>query len=260
MRSLHRAVTSIDRGGTALPVPFLSWADRQVTIRRGEVSMIAGPPGAGKSSVALAIAVGSHVPTLYASADSHEATMALRTISLLTQTPQAEVEQHIATNPAWAAGVLRDHASHIKWMFDASPSLADLEDSISVYREVQGDNPELVVLDNAVDFTHETGSEWESLRSLMREIKWWARDTGAAFLVLHHTSEGYNGLPCPPRAALHGKIAQIPSLILTLGASEPGHLAVAPVKNRYGPADASGQMAIWMDYQPGTMTIKDAAT
>lgn len=219
--------------------------------------MIAGPPGSGKSSVALTIAVRSGVPTLYVSCDSHESTMALRTIAMVTKQPQADVEQQIISDPEWAAGVIRDHASHVKWMFDASPSLGDLEDELNVYRLVMGDNPVLVVIDNAVDITHESGDEFSSLRSLMREVKWWARDTNAAFLILHHTSESYRGEPCPPRSALHGKIAQIPSLIVTLSADQPGLMAMAPVKNRYGPADASGTTALWMDYHPSTMQIKD---
>jgi predicted ATP-dependent serine protease len=257
VRTLHRSVRTIDRGGTSLPVPFPSWADRGISIRRGEVSMIAGPPGAGKSSLALAIAVAAKVPTLYVSCDSHESTMALRTIAMLTRTSQNEVEQYMESDPDWAASVIRDHASHIKWMFDASPTLNDLEDEVNTYRLVMGDNPQLVVVDNAVDITHDSGDEFSSLRSLMREVKWWSRDTGAAFLILHHTSESYHGNPCPPRAALHGKIAQIPSLVLTLASEQPGLMAVGAVKNRYGPADASGQTAVWLDYHPSTMQLKD---
>lgn len=219
--------------------------------------MVAGPPGAGKSTVALAIALKSRVPTLYASMDSHESTMAIRALSMATGISQSEVENRMVSDPEWASALLKEHVGHIKWMFDASPTLKDLEDQINVYRELQGDNPSLIVVDNAVDVTHDSGDEFSSLRSLMREVKWWSRDTGAAFLILHHTSEGYEGYPCPPRAALHGKIAQVPSLIVTLSSSQPGLMAAAAVKNRYGPADATGKTAVWMDYAPETMMLKD---
>lgn len=219
--------------------------------------MVAGPPGAGKSTVALAIALKSRVPTLYASMDSHESTMAIRALSMATGISQSEVENRMVADPEWASALLKEHVGHIKWMFDASPTLKDLEDQINVYRELQGDNPSLIVVDNAVDVTHDSGDEFSSLRSLMREVKWWSRDTGAAFLILHHTSEGYEGYPCPPRAALHGKIAQVPSLIVTLSSSQPGLMAAAAVKNRYGPADATGKTAVWMDYAPETMMLKD---
>jgi hypothetical protein len=176
---------------------------------------------------------------------------------MVTGLPQAEVEERMVSEPEWASAMLKENVSHIRWMFDASPTLADLEDEINVYRELMGDNPSLVIVDNAVDVTHDSGDEFSSLRSLMREVKWWSRDTGAAFLILHHTSEGYEGYPCPPRASLHGKIAQVPSLIVTLSSSEPGLMAAAAVKNRYGPADATGKTALWMDYFPTNMQLKD---
>lgn len=257
MRALDRAIRSIDKQAMAIPMPFKSWTDAHISVRRGEVSMIAGPPGAGKSTVALAIALKSKVPTLYASMDSHESTMAIRSLAMITGFPQAEVEDQMTNNPEWASGILKEHAGHIKWMFDASPTLNDLEDEINVYRETMGDNPVLIVVDNAVDVTHDSGDEFSSLRSLMREVKWWARDTGAAFLILHHTSEQYDGQPCPPRAALHGKIAQVPSLVVTLSSNQTGMMAAAAVKNRYGPADATGRTAVWMEYLPTTMTLKD---
>lgn len=219
--------------------------------------MVAGPPGVGKSTLALAVAVLSGVPTLYASCDTHEATMALRTTAMVTGLSQLEVENRIQEDPSWAAQILASRASHITWMFDAAPSLADLADEVALYREIQGDNMRLLVVDNAIDITHDSGDEFGSLRSLMRELKWWARDTGAAVLVLHHTSESYQGNPCPPRASLHGKIAQIPSLILTLASPSDGLMAIAPVKNRYGPADPTGSTALWMEYNPATMQIKD---
>jgi hypothetical protein len=247
----------MDRGGAIIPAPFRSFADYQISIRRGEVTMLAGPPGAGKSTLALSIAVLAGVPTLYASMDTHEATMALRTTAMLTGLSQHEVETRIQADPTWASDVLSRQASHISWMFDASPSLSDLADEVALYREVNGDNMRLLVVDNAIDVLHEHGDEFGSLRSLMRELKWWARDTGAAVLVLHHTSEQYQGNPCPPRAALHGKIAQIPSLICTLASPNDGLMSVAPVKNRYGPADPSGSTALWLDYDPARMQIKD---
>ena len=219
--------------------------------------MILGTPRPGKYTAAFAIAIRSSLPTLHASAYSHESTIAIRSLAMVTGPPQIEVEERMVSEPEWATRMLRENVSHIRWMFDASPMLADLEDEINIYRELMGENPSLVVVDNAVDVTHESGDEFSSLRSLMREVKWWSRDTGAAFLILHHTSEGFEGYPCPPRASLHGKIAQVPSLVVTLSSSEPGLMAAAAVKNRYGPADATGKTALWMDYFPANMQLKD---
>jgi hypothetical protein len=62
--------------------------------------------------------------------------------------------------------------------------------------------------------------------------------------------------PCPPRKAIHGKVNQTPAMILTLGVA-PGHMPVAVVKNRYGPADQSGTTAQYLSFDPSRMTIKD---
>lgn len=257
MKTLHRALTASSSQSTALPLPFRTWADQHITVRRGEVTMIAGPPGVGKSSLALTIAVRSNVPTLYVSCDTHAATMGLRTVSLLTGIPQFEVEHRMSADPSWAAGVLREGAEHVRWAFDPAPSLQDLEDIISCYRTVMGEDAVLWVIDNAVDVTLDSGDEFAGLRSLMRELKWWARDMNAAALVLHHTSEAVESRPCPPRSAIHGKISQVPAVVLTLGAQE-GLMAVCPVKNRYGRADASGGSAVWMQFVPDSMTVRDA--
>jgi len=220
--------------------------------------MIAGPPGSGKSTLALAIAARAGVGTLYFSADTHPHTMSLRLLAMLTGRDQSSVETFLDADREWAADVLKQSAN-IRWCFDSAPSLRDIEEEILAYREVVGADPELIVIDNAIDVTHDSGDEWSSLRSLMRELKWWARDTEAAVLVLHHTSESANGDPCPPMRSLHGKVAQTPALILTIGTSDntTGFMGVAPVKNRYGPASPGGSNPIWLNYNPGSMFLAD---
>jgi len=257
VRLLSRAIKTASQGGATLPTVWSSLASQQVAFRTGEVSMVAGPPGAGKSTFALAIAVNANVPTLYISADTHSHTMSLRLLAMLTKLPQGEVEPMMDNDREWAAQMLKP-ADHIMWEFDSAPTLKDIEDAILAARERLGEDVRLIVLDNAVDVTLDGQDEWGGLRHLMRELKWWARETGAAVVVCHHTSEGVTGNPCPPRSSLHGKVAQTPSLILTVH-SQAGLLAVCPVKNRYGPADATGGTPIWLSYEPASMQVLDLA-
>jgi RecA-family ATPase len=255
MRLLSRAIKTASQGGATLPVVWQSLAAQQIAIRYGEVSMIAGPPGAGKSTLALSLAVRAKVPTLYISADTHSHTMSLRLLALLTGRQQQDVEPLMEADRDWAAQMLKP-ADHIMWEFDSSPTLKDIEDAVLASRERLGEDVRLIVLDNAVDVTMDSQDEWGGLRTLMKELKWWARETGAAVVVCHHTSEGVLGNPCPPQKALHGKVAQTPSLILTIH-NQVSTMGVCAVKNRYGPADATGGSPVWLSYEPASMQIND---
>jgi RecA-family ATPase len=181
--------------------------------------------------------------------------MSLRLLALLTGKPQSEVEPLMEMDRDWAAQMLKP-ADHIYWEFDSAPTLKDIEDAVLATRERLGEDVRLIVLDNAVDVTMDSQDEWGGLRTLMKELKWWARETGAAVVVCHHTSEGVLGNPCPPQKALHGKVAQTPSLILTVH-NQVSTLGVCAVKNRYGPADATGGTPVWLSYDPASMQILD---
>ncbi len=128
--------------------------------------MVAGPPGAGKSTFALSLAVHAKVPTLYISADTHSHTMSLRLLAMLTNRTQAEVEPMMESDREWAAQMLKP-ADHIMWEFDSAPALKDIEDAILAARERLGKDVELIVLDNAVDVTLDGQDEWGGLRTLM---------------------------------------------------------------------------------------------
>ena len=108
-----------------------------------------------------------------------------------------------------------------------------------------------------MDISMDGGEEFGNMRSALKELKYLARDTNAAILVLHHTQEGYVGDPCQPRSSLQGKVAQLPALILTVGQTGNGLLGVAAVKNRYGRADQSGKTPVWLQFNPEYMFIAD---
>jgi hypothetical protein len=215
--------------------------------------MVAAAPNAGKSMFALVYAIRAKVPTLFFSADTDTATVMIRVASALSGHGQVSVETNLQKNPRHYDSFLKD-MTHIQWVFDSSPSLDDIELEIKAYVEVFGVAPELIVIDNLMNVVAEHENEWAGLRQIMMELHDMARKTEACVMVLHHVSEQgeYGDTTTPPaRRAIHGKVSQLPSLILTLGYSPTeGTLRVAPVKNRFGPmyANADQHVALFVDY------------
>jgi predicted ATP-dependent serine protease len=257
VRTLARAVGSKDIGGEPLPHIFRTFEANKVVIRRAEISMIAGTPGAGKSTLALALALRSKVPTLYVSADTNAHTMAMRLLSMITGKPQSDAELLLNDDVAGSRKIINEASGHIFWSFESAPTLADIDQEVLAFEELWGCAPTLIVVDNLMDIANDGGEEFAGMRSTIKELKYLARDTNAAVLVLHHTKESYVGNPCQPRSALQGMVAQLPALICTVGTNAPGYIAVAPVKNRYGKADPSGDTAFWLQFNPEIMDVSD---
>ena len=257
MRTLARAVGSKDIGGEPIPHEFRSFEINKIVIRRAEVSMIAGTPGAGKSTLALAIALRAKVPTLYISADTNAHTMAMRLLSMITGPAQSVAEKALIESIEDSRRIINESSGHIFWSFESAPTLADLDMEVSAFEELWGCPPTLIVVDNLMDIAGDSGDEFGSMRSNIKELKYLARDTNAAVLILHHTKESYVGNPCQPRSALQGMVAQLPALICTVGSNAPGYIAVAAVKNRYGKADPSGDTSFWLTFNPEVMEVSD---
>jgi len=215
--------------------------------------MVAAAPNAGKSMFALIYAVKAKVPTLFFSADTDIATVMMRAASHLSGHSQLLVEGNLTSNRHYYDRHL-ESMSNIQFVFDSSPSLDDIELEIKAYVELYGVPPELIVVDNLMNVVAESDNEWAGLRAIMVDFHDMARKTEACVMVLHHVSEqteyGKTNFP-PHRRAIHGKVSQLPALILTLGFDPlDGTLKVAPVKNRFGPhtADGSDFATLFVNY------------
>lgn len=261
MLRLSRAWSGVTTKATPLPVVWRALENHQIKFRRGQVCMVAAAPNAGKSMFSLIYAIKAKVPTLFFSADTDTTTVMIRAASHLSQHKQLTVEKNITSRAShydeYLAGM-----NHIQWVFDSSPSLDDIELEIKAYVELYGVSPELIIVDNLMNVAAETDNEWAGLRAIMMEFHDMARKTQACVLVLHHVSEQseYGSPVMPPaRRAIHGKVSQLPAIILTLGYDPSnGMLRVAPVKNRFGPhtADARDFATLFVDF--GACQIGDA--
>ena len=263
MLNLNRAWRGSNINATPLPDVWKDLALKQIKFRRGQVCMVAAAPNAGKSMFALIYAVKAKVPTLFFSADTDTATVMMRAASHLSGHSQLLVEGNLTSNRHYYDKHL-DNMSNIQFVFDSSPSLDDIELEIKAYVELFGIPPELIVIDNLMNVVAESDNEWAGLRAIMVDFHDMARKTEACVMVLHHVSEQseYGKTTFPPaRRAIHGKVSQLPALILTLGFDPlDGTLKVAPVKNRFGPhtADGSDFATLFVNYSVCQISDADA--
>jgi len=259
METLQRGAVRTEAGGEPLPPAFKVFQHNNIVFRRSELSMIAGAPGAGKSSLALAIAVKLAVPTLYFSADTNSRTMAMRTLAMINGVTQIQAEYMLNTQKDTSSELLAN-ISHIFWSFDSTPTLKDIDEEVMAFETQWGTSPTLIVVDNLMDIAMDGYEEFGGMRQAMKELKYLARNTNAAVLILHHTQESVTGNPCQPRSAIQGKVSQVPAMVLTTAQEQVGddtYLAIAPVKNRYGKANKSGDYYMRLSFHPESMQITD---
>ena len=259
MKTLKRSIRKAEVGGEPLPPTFSSFEKAGIILRKAEVTLIAGLPGAGKSSIALHIAARLKHPTLYFSADTSAHTMAMRLISMSEKIPQSDSERMLKTDPDKSELILQEN-NHLFWCFESSPTLKDIDEEVSAFETIWGRSPTLIVIDNLMDIAMDGHEEFSGMRQAMKELKYLARDTNAAVLVLAHTKEGHDGYPCQPRSAIQGLVNQIPAMILTIGQALQGRdifLCAAPVKNRYGRANPNGSEYVSLNFDPVSMQLED---
>ena len=263
MLSLGRAWGGVSTRAVPLRNVWPSLKDKHIEFRRGQVCMVAAAPNVGKSMFALVYALQADVRTLFFSADTDTSTVMMRAASHLSGHSQITVESNLSTNSAWYNEKF-EKMKNIQWVFDSSPSLDDIEAEVKAYIELYGAAPELIVIDNLMNIAAETDNEWAGLRAIMMDLHDMARKTEACVLVLHHVSEQTEygqGMQPPPRRAIHGKVSQLPSLMLTMGYDPYNkELLVAAVKNRFGPhaADGSYFASLKVDYLHCQITDRDA--
>jgi KaiC/GvpD/RAD55 family RecA-like ATPase len=240
-----------------MPTVFQALANIGIHIRRSEVTMIAGQPGAGKSLAALWMAVGwaqEGLRGIYFSADSAELGQASRTLAMVMMNLSVkEAESLIEADDEWALEGLAK-ANSLYWSFEDDLSYENIDQEVQAFVELWGCDPDFIIVDNLTDVEGQAEDEGATQRRAMKALTQLARKTDSATIVLHHTSEDdrYKEMPCPPRKAIMFKVSAKPSLILTV-ADHGSRRPLACVKYRYGSSDKSGCTATWFRLDQETL-------
>lgn len=254
------------KGSAGDPLPQV-WEAFPTRFLRGQLGLISAAPGIGKSAFILTYALLAQVPTLYLSADSDPFTQLSRMVSILNgwtieKSSIAVREGDLGDAEAALEGL------PIRFNYNASPSLDQLELAMMSYEEVYGDYPSMVVIDNITNVQGIGGGEddpFSGLESMMDYLHDMARKTAAFVVGLHHVQGKYNDGNIPiPLSGIKGQIARVPEQVLTLHRlqSEFGSdkLNVSTVKNRGGRSDPSGLTFAELEFIGDSMTIRDFST
>lgn len=237
-----------------LPAPFKKFDKNQALFYRGALSVLAGPPGSGKTISALNIVNQLRVPTLYVSNDSTRYTIAKRAYSMLTGLDPGMSANIIEHSPELASETFH-HWNVVRFNFSSAPSVEEIMVNGEAFRELYGEYPHLTVVDILMNVDHEGVSEQNYWR-LMPALKEIASEQNTALLGVHHTSESAKFDWCPPKSSIMGKANQLPELIITQRILNE-RMLYAVVKNRNGPSDETGNTFFDMPVDAGRCQIDD---
>lgn len=260
MQSLSQSARRRASSGRLLPDISPVLTARGVRVRQGQVLMLAAQPNGGKSMFALWYAVTHNLPTLYISADTDAADTLYRALAMLTGDKVGDIEEayELGADEAYAPELQR--VSNIRFTFESTPTLEDIGLEVEAFEELWGRPPQVLVIDNLLNIVHgETSGNWGTMLEISSFLHDVARKSGAAVMVLHHTSEaeGKAAFP-PPRKAVIGKVSQLPEVILTTAlVPNEGVFRIACVKNRSGTHDPSGKSYAEMFAIPERMQLYD---
>lgn len=254
MRPITRITTHAAGESIDIPLAFLD--ELEVKLHTSDVVMIAGPPGAGKSTVGMRMALASPESSLYICADTSELVIRRRLTAMVTKMNQSEVDGRLHDRE-WLKDKLQP-AAHIQWAFPSNPSIDEIQEELESYLEVMGEYPKLIFIDNLMDVQGPSGgdNEWVGMKATMRELKHLARTINAVIVVLHHTSENATVITAPPMSSIQGKLSQLPAVSLTVRNDvDMQQMFIGAVKNRYGKSDPAGNHYALVPFNGAAMQL-----
>jgi len=249
MLNAARALSLNSESGKKLPdVPGLhDLYKKGLSLRHGQVIMIAGRSGSQKSGFALWLADELGQDTLYFSADMSAFTASSRLASKRAGLTTEEVEAAMVAKGENADAIFEAvKESRMQFSFGSPISWRQIDEELDAYVELHNKFPEVIIFDNLMDF-EDAESDYKAQMAVMQGVTEISRDTGATVIIMHHASdkawEAKTDPWSPPsRDQIKGGLSEKPEVSLSV-ALDPGTLDfnVAVVKQRMGPQDASAR-------------------
>lgn len=257
MLSIAQSMQRRGAAGVPLPIVFPSLAEAGVNICRSQVTLIVGPPEAGKSTLALNLLAKMGVPSLAFLLDTNELTASARFGAILTGDPFAQVKVRIIDGQGEAyLQRFRTDIPYIQASYSA-PGADDVDREVAAYQARYGLPPDCVLIDNLGNQSSAFADEWAVLKALTLQYDSLARDMQCAVIATAHTTDLDSCEPAQ-RTKILGKISQYPRVILSVGFNPATFdYKVAVVKNTEGPSDRNALRPVMLHMDPARMLISE---
>lgn len=251
MNPLARALRKSQSNGK-VPVPWSSL--RSFAPLRGNLIVVLGAPGQGKSALALnwCLKMNAH-PTLMLSLDTDLMTQGTRAAAILSGRPVQAIQKK---PQAWSR--LIEKRGKMLRTYDVSlNNVKELLDLVKAEKEFWGEAPVLTVVDNVSNLLTEGG--YDEYRKIFIDLHRVARMGETCVVALHHVKRPTNG---DPKLTLYsGQYTgeQEAEMVVGLWSHTPASplLQFSVLKNRSGEASSDGSLSYVLGFDRNTMGIKD---
>jgi hypothetical protein len=252
LQTLARALKGWAGKGRPIGIPFKGLADI-VDFRTGDLAVLAGAPGGGKSLVALNWAWRSPDAILYLAQDSPRSVLKRLTALALHKRVH---EIHEEDAEYWADRVRALGKRQELVVATGAHSVADVESKINALTEWLMEPPTLVMIDNLFDMRSEGNSYMDTgfYADLLPSLKQLAIERDVGMVLLHHVTRGdEHGLGTEPLRMKDLLFAGEREARHVWGVyKENGNRAInmQVLKNQDGEADPGGNLKIRLDWTP----------
>lgn len=255
------------RGDEGNPVPPIYKALEKLGARprRGQLTLVAGGPGSGKTALVMNWVIKAKIPTAYISADTDASTLAERVSANLLGRTVDEMEYHFSKRDAVYEEALKriqDVSPHVMWDFGKAPDIESIEGSVRQFNYLYQEDPAIIVADNLkniwADSDGSDGQDHVRYDRVIDGLRQIGGATGAAVFILHHATGAYeDGNTTIPLSGLLGKVSKDPALVLTVHRGGQ-YQNVSIVKNRTGKSDPAGNLIAPIPFAADRMLYQES--